>query len=75
MCEECRQYPCHPRCVNAIEPSFNHYCSKCNNGIYEGEEYIKNDEDEYVHYDCFNSTYDLLDWLGYKIETMTNDVY
>ena len=70
MCEICRSYPCHPRCPNYIPPKASHYCSICNEGIYDGEEYIENDCGEYAHWDCINGTKDLLEWFGYKIKTM-----
>ena len=74
MCEFCRQIPCHPRCPNADEPIFKHYCSSCREGIYEGEEYIENDDGEYIHYDC-PTTRELVDFLVYKIQTMRGEDY
>lgn len=70
MCEICKQSPCHPRCPNHKDEKPRHYCSSCGDGIYFGEEYIKNDNNEYRHYDCFFGMRELLEWLGYKIETM-----
>lgn len=46
------------------------YCSACGEGIYEGEEYIDNNNGEYRHYDCFHGMRDLLEWLGYEVKTM-----
>ena len=69
MCEFCRQIPCHPRCPNADEPKFDHYCPICGNGIYEGEEYIENDDGECIHYDC-PTTRELVKFLGYEVQTM-----
>ena len=45
----------------------------CGNGIYDGEEYIENDNGECRHYDCFTGMRDLLEWLGYEIKTMEDD--
>ena len=73
MCEICRSYPCHPRCPNYILPKAYYYCSICNEGIYDGEEYIENDFGEYAHWDCFSGTKDLLDFLGYRIRIMEDD--
>ena len=49
-----------------------HYCSSCKEGIYDGEEYIENQNGEYRHYECFHGMKDLLEWLGYRIRTMQN---
>ena len=70
MCEICRSYPCHPRCPNYIPPKSTHYCSICNEGIYNGEEYIENTDGECIHWECFTSMRDLLEFLGYEIQTM-----
>lgn len=51
-------------------PKAKHYCSICDYGILDGEEYIKNDGDEYVHYECIHGIRQLLEWLGYEIKTM-----
>lgn len=70
MCDLCLQNPCHPRCPNYRIPKAIHYCSICGNGILDGEEYIQNNNDEYRHYECFYGMRELLEWLGYEIETM-----
>lgn len=69
-CELCKKNPCHSRCQNFIPPKKKHYCSACGEGIYSGEEYIVNDDNEYRHCDCFYGMKDLLERLGYEIETM-----
>ena len=33
-------------------------------------EYIENDNGEYRHFECFHGMYDLIDWLGYRVEVM-----
>ena len=50
-------------------------CFICGEVINNGEEYIKNIDGEYGHYDCFNSMRELLEWLGHDIKTKeeTND--
>ena len=73
-CIYCHQYGTHhPRCP-LYEPSkATHYCSICQEGIYDGEEYIENDFGEYAHWDCFSGTKDLLDFLGYRIRIMEDE--
>lgn len=58
------------RCPNYKPSRANHYCSACGEGIYEGEEYIANDNGEFRHYECFYGMRDLLEWIGYEIKTM-----
>jgi hypothetical protein len=45
------------------------YCDICGNEIYDGEEYIENDDGDYRHCECFYGMRDLLEWLGYEIHT------
>lgn len=70
MCEICMCDPCDCRCPNYIPIRTNHYCSICNEGIYEGEEYIENDDGECIHYECVHGIRSLLEWIGYKIKYM-----
>ena len=74
MCDICRKNPCDSRCPNADEPKFNHYCSSCGEGISEGEEYVENDNGEYIHYVCPTAR-ELVQFLGYEIQTMRGDDY
>lgn len=74
MCYICRKTPCDCRCPNYIPPKTAYHCSICGERIYEGEEYIENDNGDYRHYDCFFGMKDLLEWLGYEIKTMEEDV-
>ena len=73
-CEFCRSIPHMNRCPHASEPEFKHYCSSCGEGICEGEEYIKNDDGKYIHYDC-PTTRELVEFLGYKVQIMRGDDY
>lgn len=73
MCSVCHHSPCDSRCPNYISPKAAHYCSICEEEIYEGEEYIENNDGDYRHYDCFYGIRDLLEWLGYEIKTMEED--
>lgn len=40
MCAVCMQMPCHPSCPNAPEPKPMFRCSKCGEGIFEGDKYF-----------------------------------
>lgn len=74
MCSLCMQNDCNCHCPNYLPPKAIHYCSACGEGIYEGEEYIENQDSEYRHYDCFYGVRDLLKWLGCEVKTM-EDTY
>ena len=73
MCSICRKNPCDSRCPNYIPPKAKHYCSICDEGIYEGEEYIENDIGEYAHWECVDYGKDLAKFLGYEIKTMEDE--
>ena len=73
MCQLCKSYPCNCHCPNYISPKASHYCSICQEGIYDGEEYIENDDGEYAHWECVDYGRDLAKWLGFDIKTMEND--
>ena len=73
-CEYCQQYGTHhPRCPLYESPKTSHYCSICQEGIYDGEEYIENDDGEYVHWECVDYRKDLVEFLGYEIKTMEDE--
>jgi hypothetical protein len=65
--------PCHKKCPNYQPPKAEHCCSLCGEGIYGDEEYLVNQDGEYRHYDCFYSTYDMLQWLGCEVKTMEEE--
>ena len=71
MCEICGHINCVSRCPNYIAPKASHYCHVCGEGIYDGEEYIENDNGEYAHIDCFFVTNDVVEWLGYDVRIMS----
>ncbi len=76
ICELCERTNGHIRgCPNYIPPKAIYYCSICDNGIYDGEEYIKNLDGEYAHYDCLTdlSYRAMIEWLGGEISTMEDD--
>lgn len=37
MCQECLQFPCHPRCPNAPEPPVMDVCDNCGREIRSGD--------------------------------------
>ena len=43
-------------------------------GIYEGEEYIENDNGEYIHYEC-PTVREMVEFLGYEVQVMRGDSY
>lgn len=73
MCSICGQTPCAARCPNYTPKKAKHYCSICDEGIYDGEEYIKNDNSEYAHWECVDYGRDLAKFLGYEIKTMEDE--
>lgn len=70
MCEICGNNSCLNKCPNFIPLRAIHYCSICNDGICNGEEYLRNDNKEYIHWDCWQSCRDLVKWLGYEVKIM-----
>ena len=71
ICEECHMMRCSPTCPYFIlKKKTNYYCSICGDGIYDGEEYIKNDVGDYAHWESIDRKKDLAEWLGYEIEIM-----
>lgn len=71
-CEYCHWTIGHPSsCPNAVESKFSHCCSICGEGIHDGEEYVENDDGEFIHYDC-STTREMVEFLGYEIRTMEN---
>lgn len=70
-CEYCNRIKNHhPQCPLYTPPKVTHYCSICQEGILNGEEYIENDCGEYAHWECVDYGRDLVKWLGYEIKTM-----
>lgn len=75
-CDVCGQIGFHNyRCPKYSSPKAAYYCSSCGEGIYNGEEYIGNNNGEYKHFDCVYGIRDLLEWLGCEIKTMEEDTY
>ena len=73
-CEYCHGERYHlTQCPNFVSPKSSHYCSICNEGIYDGEEYIENDVGEYAHWECVDYGRDLVKFLGYEIKEMDSE--
>ena len=73
MCMICRSTPCKRGCPN-YSPRYTRYlCCVCGDAIACGEEYIANEDGEYMHYDCIPSTRDLLNWLDYDVQCVSED--
>ena len=73
-CNYClRDYGHNPRCPLYKENKSTHYCSICGEGILEGEEYIKNENGEYRHWECVDYGRDLVKFLKYEIKTMEDE--
>ena len=73
MCSICLKNPCHTRCPNYIPPKAKYYCSICDDGIYNGEEYIVNNDGDYAHWECCDSARELLEFLKCKIKIMEEE--
>lgn len=73
-CEYCHRLTGHhPQCPNYVTAKVALYCSICGEGIYDGEDYIENNDGEFAHWDCFSGTRDLVEWLGFEVKTMEGD--
>lgn len=72
-CSQCNRSVCVSSCPYYTPPKPEHYCCICKNGIFEGEEYIKNQDGKYRHYDCFYGLRELLSWLGYEVSVMSEE--
>lgn len=73
MCEVCKNYPCLNRCPNHMPQKTLYYCSICNDGIQNGEEYIENGNGEFAHYECVDYAKKMAEFLGYDIKEMEDD--
>jgi hypothetical protein len=52
-----------------------HYCSICEEGILNGEDYVKNCLGDYAHYDCVTSMgyRNMLEWAECEVRTMESE--
>lgn len=67
MCYLCLHEICPPQCPNYEIPSYIHKCDFCGFGICNGEDYVKNIDGDYVHYDCINSTKEFASWCKCEV--------
>lgn len=58
------------RCPLYELPKTSHYCSICEEGIYDGEEYVENDDYEYAHLECVDTVREFADFMKIDIQTM-----
>lgn len=73
-CEFCRQLDGHDfRCPNYVPPNNGYHCSACKEPILNGEEYIKNDDGSYAHWECVWYGRELAKFLGVEIKEMMED--
>lgn len=56
-----------------MPPKAKEYCCECGEGIYTGDEYIKNDDGECIHMECIPGIRWVVDWLGYEVRTMDEE--
>lgn len=70
ICKICRHDPCDTRCPNYEPPIVDHYCSICDEGILDGEEYVTNDNGDMAHTECLDIVYDVLNWLDCDVRIM-----
>lgn len=72
-CEYCHMNGEHVwGCPNYITPHSNYKCCYCEENIIDGEEYVRNYDNEYIHRDCIPCTEFIIDWLGYRVNKMEN---
>lgn len=70
MCDLCKVSGCVPDCPNYIPKKSKHMCCYCEEPICDGEEYVINYNDEYIHKECIPSIDFLIDWFDSRIRTM-----
>lgn len=69
-CEYCgKDTGHHSQCPLYIPPKVTHYCPVCDQGIYNGEQYVV-DDGELYHHDCFYRMKGSINRLKYEINTM-----
>lgn len=74
LCSECGGVLFHnSMCPYAPKIKSNYHCSICKDGIFNGEEYVENDNGDYAHFECVYSGRDLAKFLGVEIKEMDGD--
>lgn len=71
-CEYCGQVGNHHyRCPNYKQKiKKQYYCCECSEPIEIGDEFLENDNGEYIHRECISGIMWLTDFLGYKFKEM-----
>lgn len=69
MCSVCLSIPCMARCPGASEPTPIYKCSKCGEGIYEGDKFYDGIGEE-VCEECISdmSAEEILEMVGEKLD-------
>lgn len=75
ICDICKSTPCKTRCPNYKTMKTNYYCSICEEGIQNGEEYLVNDSGKHAHWECFSviGSRELVKWLELNIQVMEDE--
>lgn len=74
QCDVCGRIDGHMKgCPEFDFQKSSHYCSICKEGIYEGDEYIENDDGELAHWECVDYGKNLAKFLGYQIKIMEDE--
>lgn len=69
-CEYCgRDIGHHSHCPLYAPPNATYHCPICEQGIYNGEQYVM-DDGELYHYDCFYKMKNSLNKIKYEINIM-----
>lgn len=70
MCSVCMSVHCHPRCPNAPEPTAVFRCSKCGEGILDGDRYFDSSDGKICE-ECLDdmTTGEFLGLFGERLAT------
>lgn len=71
-CEYCGRLDHSPGCPKYESPPAIHICEYCNEGIQQGDYYLSNNDNKYIHKDCayFAGLDWVIQWLGFNYEQM-----
>lgn len=75
ICNECLKFSCVPGCPNYVQPKAKYYCDICGGGIYDGDEYIKNNNGDRAHWECIYTARDLAKWLDVDIRIWSDELF
>lgn len=70
MCDICRRSPCDSRCPNAPEPKRVYVCSRCGEGVYAGDRFLREPDGDILCEICLDNmdNDELLHELGLSTE-------